>query len=155
MATPKTILLRVNSRHAEPPLYEMPATDAAILPGHFLLPLSTGKVDGTPVAGAWTPRWIALETPYIDPTVVSTAAIDTAYAADDRVRIVRLKAGDEVYALLEDEGVAVIGSPIAVAAGGEVKVGTPGTDEIIGVAIEAVDNTGGTGAVRLRVAITN
>lgn len=155
MATPKTVLIRVNSRHAEPPIYELPATDAAIMPGHFLLPLSTGKVDGAPVAGAWNPRWVALETPYLDPTVTSTAALDTAYATDDRVRIVRLKAGDEVYALLSDEENAAIGSPLAVNVGGELQVGTPGTDEIVAVALEAVNNVGGTGPVRIRCAITN
>lgn len=152
--TPKTIVLRVNSRFAEKPIFESPATDGNILPGHFLLPLSTGKVDGAPVAGAWNPRWIAVENPYIDPTSVSTAAIDTAYAADDIVRIVRLKAGDEVYALLADGQVAAIGSPIAVAAGGEVKVGTPGTDVIVGTSLETLDLTANGAAGRLRVAIT-
>jgi len=154
MATPKTILLRVNSRHADPPLFEAPATDALIKPGHFIIMLSTGKVDGTPTAALWTPKWIAVENPYIDPTVTSTDAIDTVYAVNEPVRYVRLKSGDEVYALLTDEENVAIGAMLSTGVGGEVIEATPATDQtVIGIALEAVNNTGGSGALRIRMAI--
>lgn len=155
MATPKTILLRVNSRHEDRPLFEAPATDALIMPGHFIQLLSTGKADANTTTAIWSPKWIAVENPYIDPTVVSTIAIDTPYAEDDSVRYVRLQPGDEVYALLTDEENVAIGEPLGPSGtAGEVISATTATDEtVFGIALEAVDNTGGSGALRIRMAI--
>jgi hypothetical protein len=115
----------------------------AITPGHIVLRGSAGTVT---VAGAAAESslMIALEQDTLGKD------IDTAYASGDRVSCMYPETGCEIQGLLAAGATAVvIGSLLQTGAGGTVALRTT-TNRVIGQALEAVDNSVGGTAVRLK-----
>lgn len=133
------------------------AGSAGIKPGMLLGFNSTGQVKKHAVAaGNARPTFVALESPTAKPG--ADAAIDTAYVDGDTVYYATPQAGDVGYLFLAHStgNTAVKGVSTLVSAGnGYVKVAalTTGVVQgaIVGVPDESVDNSSGTGPVRLRV----
>ena len=147
-STPDTILIRVNDRHSDRPHYEYSA-GGAITPGHFVQLDSDGDVTVHGTAAGASTKWIAVENQWLPAS--STSPIDTAYASADILNVVRLQPGDEVYAWLEDEANVAVGATLESDGAGGLQAVTTG--DPIAIALEAVDNTGGSGQVRIKVAI--
>lgn len=143
-SSPNTIILKGN-----PPRGEANSA-AAVTPGELLEFTSAGTLQAVSTAG--NPAvMIAVEDPYNG--VAGTAAIDVDYASGERTRYAIFQRGDEFYALLEAAGTAAIGSLYQANASGQLEayVGTVAANHAIAMALEAVDNTSGTVAVRLHV----
>jgi hypothetical protein len=121
-----------------------------VRPGH-LLAFSSGEViaHGSAAAQSAVP-WFAIESPYTD-YESSTPAIDTTYADGDLVRTYMGLPGDEIYALLEDEGNVAIGALLESAGDGTLQAQSTG--QAVARALEAVNNTGGSGPVRIKVEV--
>jgi hypothetical protein len=92
---------------------------------------------------------------------VATEAIDTPWADGETVRWLIGRSGDMVYALLPAAAAAVVdGSPLVSNGDGTLKIAaaaaaTGATVEgVVGYAAEAVDNSAGGTAVRVRVRIS-
>ena len=119
-------------------------TAGAITPGHLV-------IRGT--AGTFTVNGAAAESI----TCMSLAQdfvgkdIDAAYVSGERFAMMYPERGAEGYCLLAAAATAVVvGSLLQYGAGGTVALRTA-TNRIIGQALEAVDNSAGGAAVRLRV----
>lgn len=86
-------------------------------------------------------------------------SIDTVYAIGDTVLYSEFRKGDMVYAFLEDEANVAVGALLQSNGAGAfepVAAGTPGTafpGHALVRAMEAVNNTGGTGPVRIKVEV--
>lgn len=134
----------------EPYLKEYVAANGNIKPG-MLLAFSSGNVipHGTAASQSAVP-WFAIESPYTD-YESSTAAVDTAYASGDIVRTYMAHPGDEIYAFLEDEGNVAIGALLESDGAGALQAQTTGA--AVARALEAKNNTGGTGPVRIKVEV--
>ena len=148
---PNTILLRVNERDGERPIYE-DAVDggATVTPGEFLV-LDGGDIEphGTAAGSGFLPM-VAVENIY--KTVSGTKAIDTTYAATELCRYVIPQRGDKVYAWIEAGNAAVVeGAALESGASGNLQTATTG--QVLAYAAEAVDNSGGGSRVRIRVTI--
>lgn len=149
-STPKTILLKTNGG-AERTIEEELVTDAALTPGEFVIPTATGVRPHNVAADVDAPKMVCVENPYIDPRVVSGAAIDHDYEVGEVARIIYPQAGDLVYAWLEDEGNVAKGAALESDGAGALQAYTSG--RILAFAAEAVNNTGGSGPVRIKVRI--
>lgn len=152
---PKTIVLK---GHPEA-MWEYPA-NAAITPGHLIYLLSTGKVAVNAAAGAQCRKLFALENALLG------KGIDDAYAANDLVQAGEMERGSVVYAWIPAAAAAiVVGDKLTSNGDGAVKKASAASqsgttpfaytaaDEVIGYAAEAVDNSGGGTAVRLRMIV--
>jgi hypothetical protein len=119
---------------------------AAITPGHLVTFNSSGLVIKHATAGGAAPKWFAYENELFG------GGIDDAYAANDQVLIECVPTGGEVYGLVAAAAVAIVIGDLLESdgAGGFRKLasGVP-----LGVATEAVNNSGGGTPARLRVAI--
>ena len=125
--------------------------NAAITPGHLIELMSTGKVRVHATAGGDVLPMFALE------DELQGKGITDAYAATDPVQCWVAVRGEEVYALLANAEIAVIGSFLVSNGDGTLKVYTADTvssDEpaytdyanpIVGVALDAVDMSGSSG----------
>jgi hypothetical protein len=136
--------------------YEAQAAAGTIKPGHLLQLNSTGKVAIHAGAALNAPQYFAVENDLIGKT------IDDLYATDDVVQYVHAARGAEIYALVAAAAAAiVIGDYVESAGDGTVRkaatdTATDNTQRLamVGQAVEAVDNSGGGSAVRLRIRIT-
>lgn len=145
----KTIVLRGNGIRKER------QAGGAITPGHLVALNSSNKVVVHPTAADTAQKAFAVENDLIGND------IDTAYAADDTVLYEILPKGSEVYAFVVAGGAAiVIGDKLESAGNGTLrKVATDAaTDDterqsIVAIALEAVDNSGGGSAVRIKVEV--
>ena len=135
---PKTILLRGSPAGREG------VAGSAITPGMFINLASDGELD--PAAAGADSKWVARENELIG------GSIDDAYVAGEQVPYWACKSGDQVYALLVDEGNVAAGAPLEVSATAGV-LGAVSTGVAVARALEAVNNTGGTGPVRIRVEV--
>ena len=125
--------------------------NAAITPGHLIELMSTGKVRVHATAGGDVLPMFALE------DELQGKGITDAYAALDPVQCWVAVRGEEVYALLANGEIAVIGSFLVSNGDGTLKVYTADTvssDEpaytdyanpIVGQALDAVDMSGSSG----------
>lgn len=126
---------------------------AAITPGMLLAYDSTaGKVKAHATAtGNAVPRMFALENEW------EGENIDTAYAANDQVRVGYFGPGDEVLGILADGQTVVIGDPLESNGAGFLQKHVPDvtdsdggttvyTEAVVAVALEAKDLSGSSGA---------
>jgi len=91
--------------------------------------------------------------------------IDDDYAADDHVEYVTARTGVEVYALLAAGESVTVDDPLESAGNGKLALHTGSDDAdttatqtyydgaVVGHALEAVDNSGGSNPVRVRVEV--
>ena len=114
--------------------------NAAITPGHLVERMSSGKVRVHANAGQNAQRLFAIE------DALQGKEISEDYSADDQVRFIACRRGDEVNAILADGENAVIGSFLESNGNGELKVhaaSSSGVVEypecIVGQALEAVN----------------
>lgn len=149
--TPNTILLKVNGG-GERPVEEYVVHTAAVTPGDFVTLGASGVTPNGSAADADAQQLIAIENPYLDPRSNANAAIDTDYAVAAYARCIWPQKGDLVYAWLEDEGNVVIGAALEIGSdAGALQAFSTG--RIVAFAAEAVNNTGGSGPVRIKVRI--
>lgn len=129
----------------QPLLTERLAAAAGILPGHLVIEAS-GTVAVNATADALAPKLFAQ-------TNLATAGdIVTAYASGETVSYGAYHAGQEVNGIVAVGAAAIAdGAPIASAGDGTLKVGTAAT--AIAYATEAVDNSGGSVAVRIKIRV--
>lgn len=153
-ATPHTIVLRSNNPdNMMQRTKEAPCQAAVtILPGMLIERGTTNTVKPHASAGGNAARMVAIENPWSDHG--SGANIDHAYAAGETVFYIEASPGDVLYMYLEDEGNVAIEAPLESNGAGALQAlaGTA-VEGLVGYAEEAVNNTGGTGDVRIRVKI--
>lgn len=134
-----TILQRTRSR-----LTLERIAGGAITPGHLCTINSSDAVIVNAGAADVDPESLwALE------HQVSGGGIDTAYASGDRVVLQQGLRGDEIYALLESGENVAIGAALQSAGNGNLEARTTGA--VVAFAAQAVDATGGTSRIRVRV----
>lgn len=148
MATPKTILLKGDG------LYKEALAGGAITPGHLIDRNSSNRfvVHATAAGNAYP--MFALE------DEAQGKDITDAYASGEIVNAVIPQKGAEIYAIVAAAAPAiVIGDELESAGNGTVrKVATTAVTQsnlrrVIGRALEAVDNSAGGSAVRLKIEI--
>lgn len=125
--------------------------NATIYPGMLIELMTTDKVRAHNTASRnVTPKMFALE------DELQGHDIDTAYAANDRVKCGIFRPGDVVYGILADGQDIDIGDPLESAGGGllqEHVVDTADSEQaiavysqsIVGIALEAVDTSASSG----------
>lgn len=77
--------------------------------------------------------------------------IDTAYATGDTVKVAEMRPGDHVYALLASGQSVAADAALESAGGGNLRAISTGFR--VGRALEAVNNTAGPTAARIRVEV--
>lgn len=136
--------------------YEYTA-DAAVTPGDLITPTATGCVRNATATSASIPRLFAIEDEIFGRGVNAGSgyqAINSGvdYAAGDRVLAEMATPGMMVNANLAAGAPAILkGDPITGAAAGTVAKGTVANQ--IAIADEAVDNSAGVTATRIRILI--
>jgi hypothetical protein len=158
-STPHTIVLRSNNPDNNMPrVREAPCQAAVtITPGMLLAWGTTNTVKPHATeAGHAEGRKIALENPWSDHG--SGPAIDHAYAAAETVGYILAQPGDQFYMFLEAAGNVTKGDALVSNGAGYLQEqatvdASVITEAIVGYAAEAVDNSGGGAAVRIRVDI--
>lgn len=122
------------------------AAASAITPGMLVVRNSSGNwiPHGTAAEAAGVPRDFAMERDEMGKDM------DTAYAVGDRVKVAHLCAGERVNALIANGVNVAIGAKLESAGNGTLRAVTTG--QVLGIALEAVNNTSGANA-RLRVQI--
>lgn len=120
---------------------------AAITPGHLVELASTGKVQVHSSAGENTLPMFAVE------DELQGNGIADAYSADDQVQVWIPTRGDQVYGLLANGQNVAIGAFLESAGDGTLQEHTPDgssvtiySNQIVGVALEAVDMSDSSGA---------
>lgn len=149
-ATNTVIALQYNEVEAARPVYERPAADGNILPGHLLVLASDGDVDSFVSAAATSVQpMVALANQYAD-AVTAGANLTTAFTAGELVPYIYPQPGDCVYLLVGASASIAIGDQIETGANGLVQERTTG--QRIGVAEEAVTTGAGeTARVKVRI----
>jgi len=153
-STPHTIVLRSNNPdNMMQRVKEAPCQAAVtIKPGMLIERGTTNTVKPHATAGGNAARMVAIENPWSDHG--SGAAIDHDYAAGETVFYIDALPGDVLYMFLEDEGnVAIEAALESNGAGALQALAGSAVEGMIGYAEEAVNNTGGSGDVRIRVKI--
>jgi len=145
--TPNTIILKGDGIRKE--------ADAAgtITPGHLVEFDASGDLVVHATAGGNARKAFAVENDLIGNGITDN------YVSGDRVQYNVFRSGDEVYALVP-AGAAAIAIEAALESAGDgtlVNVGTAtatgGTDIVVAYALEAVDNSGGGTAARIKVEV--
>jgi hypothetical protein len=134
---------------------EFKAGEANIMPGHILRLNSSGNVIRHNVAAGNAIRMVAVENEVVGKEITE------AYANGDNVLCEHLPSGAEINALVAAAAPAIlIGDFLECAADGTLRkvvtaAATADTQRsgVIAVALEAVDNSGGGSAVRIRAAL--
>lgn len=155
--TPKTILM---TDKPEPTFAEALANNQALTPGMLVEETSAGKLQKHSTLGGAARSLFVMENPYDDdPTV---AAIDGAYGTADTVRYLIGQPGQQVYAWVTKQtaGSNVSAGNLLESAGSlgalrAVQGTTPAALRVVARALEAVNNSAGTAAARIKVEILN
>lgn len=79
--------------------------------------------------------------------------ISTAIASGDRMVTYHANAGDEVYALVPAAASAIVIGDFLQAGASGTLIKRTSTNKILAIALEAVDNSGGGSAVRIRAEV--
>lgn len=150
-----TIMLKVTS---PPVINEMVATAVAITPGMLLEPTSTvDTVQAHSTAGgSLKPHMFAIE------NTLFGGGVNDNYAVSAKIQTWIPQRGDEVYAFLKDDTTAVVVGDLLESAGGGLlqkhvpdvesfESADPGSitvvgNQLVGVALEALDLSGSSGA---------
>jgi hypothetical protein len=150
--TPKTVLLGGEPRHAE-----AAAANGPVMPGMLLAMTSTGAVRPHNVAGAQASAMFAREADFVG------ASIDDEFETGELVPYYIGKSGDRFYAFLEAGANVAIGALLESNGAGALQPLTaPAEDDgtvtsfggaALVRAIEAVNNSGGEGVVRIKVEV--
>lgn len=150
-STPHVIQLRLNGgKYDEREVLETPViTGQTVTPGMLVIYSGAGIRSNAAAADADAPIMWALEKEYIDPRINSNNPITVTYAADEMCRHFYSQAGDRIYALLKAGVNVAKGAPLESDGAGALQAYTSG--KIVAFADEAVDNSGGSGTVRIRV----
>ncbi|MGE0366942.1 MAG: hypothetical protein AB7Q00_14540 [Phycisphaerales bacterium] len=140
--TPKTVILK-----GSPPQSEaLAATSSNIKPGMLLERTSAGTVRPNTTMGAKTPALFARE---FD---LGGNSIDDVYENADTVLFVHAQPGDQIYAFLAQGEDTVIGTMLQCNGAGALEpVDSDGI--AVAVAVEALDNSPGSGIARLKVEV--
>jgi len=134
-----------------------------ITPGMLLEMTTADKVQAHSTAGGNVgAKMVALET--LHPATGTTPAIDQDYSADDTVYIGLPVAGDVMYLYLANGQNVAIGAVLQSDGNGYVTAHTPQavdesgsatyniyTNQIVGIAVEAVDASGGAARIAVRI----
>lgn len=149
MATPKTIILKGHGIRKEG------VASGAITPGHLIEfgGANDLQVHGTAAGNAR--KAFAVENDLIGD------GIDDAYALGDQVQYNVFQTGEEVYALVAAAATAIPkGAALESAGDGTVRIQTTDAatddtqrDSVVGYALEAVDNSAGGSAARIRIEV--
>lgn len=154
--TPQTIELNAGIA-GEPIIDEKKAAAAtAITPGYLIEELAAGTVQEHSSAGDKAQKMFAM------PNVANGGTIDDDYVVAETVRYGIFSRGQEVFALLAASAAAiVIGDSLESSGDGTLRkvvtdAATDDTerDSTVAYAIEAVDNSGGGGEVRIKVRVS-
>lgn len=149
-STPKTVILR-----GTPVIKEAVAVSAVITPGMLLLRTSATQVRPHNVAAGMAQPAFAVERD------ITGGDITTNYAVADTVAYASMEPGYEVYAIVAaGAGAIVAGDFLESDGSGGLRKSTHAVTNAttasawpIAVALEAVDNSGGGTAVRIRAEI--
>ena len=149
MATTSTISLKGDGIRKEGIASE------AITPGHLVEFGGTKDYRKHATAAGNARKAFALENDLIG------SDIDTAYALNDTVQVGLFHSGCEVYALVAAAASAITkGAALESAGNGTVRVQAANAatsqaqrDSVVGYALEAVDNSGGGSAVRIKIEV--
>lgn len=154
-SAPHTILLKGYARSEE----AVAAAGSNIKPGMLLQRTTAGTVQPHSTAKGAAVALFARE---MD---IAGGTIDDVYEDGDTVLMWSCEKGDEVYAWLVDEGNVAIGALLESAGDGSLRTQTAASQlgtgtydytpagQPIARAMQAVNNTGGTGPVRIKVEI--
>lgn len=123
---------------------EYTATAVALIPGMLLELTSAGLVQAHSTAGGTVLPMFAFE------DELQGKGIDQAYAVSDKIQVWIPGRGDQVYAILADDNNVAIGNFLESNGAGllqkhasdDSSVAPNITNQIVGVALEAVDLTG-------------
>lgn len=129
---------------------EEAVANAAILPGHLVQVMSTGKIRSHAVAGGNAERLFAIE------DELQGRGITTAYAIDARVQYVVAQRGSWINALIANGENVAVGDALESSGNGTLRKHVPQedtgatvltlvADQIVGYAMEAVDMSGSSG----------
>jgi len=158
-SAPSTIVLKVagEPRFEEFPLAPITASGVtAITPG-MLVETVAGEVRPHSTQGGNAERMFAVEGLNEDASSKTLGDIDTDYDDDNAaVKVWFPKPGDYVYALLGAGQQVAVEGLVQSASDGYLMPYTAGTnipERIVGRATEAVDNSAGTSAARVRVRV--
>lgn len=118
---------------------------SAILPGHLVIEASgTVAVNATADAAA--------QKLFAQCDQATAGDVTKPYAVGETVSYGAYHAGQEVYGLVAASAAAIAdGSPVTSAGDGTLKVGT--VTNAVGYAIGAIDNSGGSAAVRILIRV--
>lgn len=121
--------------------------NAAITPGHLLQTNLDGSVQAHASAGGHSRKAFAVENDLYG------KGIDTAYASGDTTLYAVFHPGEEVYALIQASGDAVVAGDALQSAGDGTLIKRTGSNSIIAYAMESVDNSAGASAARIRAEV--
>ena len=149
-STPKVILLR-----GEPPAREALVASAVVTPGMLLAMTSTGAARPHNVAAGMASPLFAREDEYEGKSIDDTIAIGSL------VGIWACTSGDQIYSLVKAGAAAIVAGDYLESAGDgtfqksthAVTSATTAAAVPVARALEAVDNSGGGSAVRIRVEV--
>lgn len=147
----RTILLKGERQH----IRKEGIAGGAIIPGQTVILGSNGKFTAGPAAGASPAKktlLVAIERElenYNNGAPVAGSPIDRAYADGDRLLYAALPTGCEWYATLAASAAAIVKGDSLENNGGHLRKATTG--EVVAVALEAVDNSGGGSVARIIV----
>jgi hypothetical protein len=136
---PRVILLRGRGRRREAP------AAAAMTPGHLLSYDSSGTFVKHAVAGGPWQGIVCVEDDH------NGNGIDTAYASGDYVQAEQVGNGCDVNLLVPAAAAAIARNGPVKSNGDGTVIAQGGTGTIIGWALEAVDNSAGGAAARIKV----
>ena len=141
MSTANTVMLKIYTQ-----IRQEDQANGTITPGMLLQRQSTGRVAQHANAGQACQKMFAIEND------LQGKGISDNYADGDRVQYIIVRSGDRINALLEDGETIVIGDWLVSAASGKLakrtlnSAGEEDIANIVGVAREAVDMSGSSGA---------
>lgn len=154
--TYKTISLKGQPVHFETKSME------AITPGHLVMLHTDGLLKKHATAAGSASKLFALENETPAENITGNA-IDKAWASGDRVQYGAFPSGSVVNALVAASATAItIEAPVESAGDGTVRLhsapanlsaAAPKYDGIVGYAVEAVDNSGGSAVARIAIRI--
>ena len=126
------------------------AASAAITPGMLIEVAAAGTVAAHGTAQGSAQRLFAIE------NLGNAGVVDTAYATGDNTHTYAATNGDRIYALVSAGTAAIAAGDLLASdgAGGVITAtGAAGNSKLIGRALEAVDNSGGGTAVRIKLEV--
>lgn len=142
-ANPSTILLKGHG-HA---MFEGIVSNAAIRPGSLVMMHTDGTIRVQATADRRPPALVAVE------YELEGQGIDVNYAVGSRIKYVALTAGQEFYGLVPSgEAAITVGARLTAGAGGTLANSAAANDDFA-IALEAVDNSGGGAAVRIKARV--